>query len=159
LKLRELLALVMEGEGSPINDIVGDALKGPLPEASEASTASSSSNASSSGATTDVAETKVEASVDPCELARGNEFGASLVTVGHIRQMESLGYIIEGSAHEPREEIVPGPNSDEAVVFEDFFSMGLQMPPHHVLTKILLKFQVQLHQPTPNAIVQMSKYF
>jgi hypothetical protein len=26
------------------------------------------------------------------------------------------------------------------------------MPPHHVLTEILLKFLVQLHQLTPNAI-------
>jgi hypothetical protein len=97
--------------------------------------------------------------VDPRELMWSDEFGASLVTVGHICQMESLGYFIEGSAHEPGEEIMPGPNSDEAVVFEEFFSVGLQMPPHHVLTEILLKFRVQLHQPTPNAIVQMSKYF
>jgi hypothetical protein len=33
------------------------------------------------------------------------------------------------------------------------------MPPHPVLTEILLKFQVQLHQPMPNAVVQLSKYF
>jgi hypothetical protein len=33
------------------------------------------------------------------------------------------------------------------------------MPPHPALTEILLKFQVQLHQLTPNAIAQMSKYF
>jgi hypothetical protein len=45
----------MEGEGSPVIDIVGDASKGPLPEAS---TTSSSSDASSLGATSDVAEAK-----------------------------------------------------------------------------------------------------
>jgi Ser-tRNA(Ala) deacylase AlaX len=33
------------------------------------------------------------------------------------------------------------------------------MPPHPALTDILLKFQVQLHQLTPNAIVLLSKYF
>jgi hypothetical protein len=32
------------------------------------------------------------------------------------------------------------------------------MPPHLVLADILLKFQVQIHQVTPNAIVQLSKY-
>jgi hypothetical protein len=32
------------------------------------------------------------------------------------------------------------------------------MPPHPVLASILLKFQVQLHQLTPNAIVQLSKH-
>jgi hypothetical protein len=53
---------------------------------------------------------------------------------------------------------VPEPNSDEDVVFEEFFAMGLRMPPHRVLTEILFKFRVQLHQLTPNAIIQMSKY-
>jgi hypothetical protein len=37
--------------------------------------------------------------------------------------------------------------------------VGLQMPPHPILTEILLKFWVQLHQLTPNAIAQLSKYF
>jgi hypothetical protein len=32
------------------------------------------------------------------------------------------------------------------------------MPPHPVLSDILLKFQVQIHQLTSNAIVQLSKY-
>jgi hypothetical protein len=146
----------MEGEGSPVIDIMGNVPEGPLPEAS---TASFSSDASSSGAASDVAETKAEASVDPCELMRSYEFGASSVTVGHIRQMESLGYFVEGSTCEPGEEIVPEPNSEEVVVFEEFFAAGLRMPPHHVLTEILLKFWVHLHQLTPNAIIQMSKYF
>jgi hypothetical protein len=81
LKLRELLALAMEGEGSPVIDIVDDAPKGPLPEAL---TTSSSSDASSSGATSNVAKTEAEASVDPRELVRSYEFGASLITVGRI---------------------------------------------------------------------------
>jgi hypothetical protein len=33
------------------------------------------------------------------------------------------------------------------------------MPPHPIFTKIFLKYQVQLHQLTPNAIAQLSKYF
>jgi hypothetical protein len=150
LKLHELLALAMEVEGSPVIDIVGDAPKGPLPEAS---TASSFIRRLIIKAASDVAETEAEAYVDPHELARSYEFGFSSVTVGRIRQMESLGYFAEGSVCELREEIVPEPNSDEAVVFEEFFTAGLRMPPHHVLTEILLKFQVQLHQLTPNAII------
>jgi hypothetical protein len=43
-------------------------------------------------------------------------------------------------------------------VFEEFFTAGPRMPPHPMLSDILLKFQVQLHQLTPNAIVQLSKY-
>jgi hypothetical protein len=33
------------------------------------------------------------------------------------------------------------------------------MPPHLAFTQILLKYWVQLHQLTPNAIAQLSKYF
>jgi hypothetical protein len=146
----------MEGEGSPAIDIMGDALKGP---SSEASTTSSSSDTSSSGVASDVAKTGAEASVESHKLTQSYEFGTSSVTVGRIRQMESLGYFAEGSAREPGEEIVLEPNSDEVVVFEEFFSVGLRMPPHRVLTEILLKFRVQLHQLTLNAIIQMLKYF
>jgi hypothetical protein len=32
------------------------------------------------------------------------------------------------------------------------------MPPHLTLADILLMFQAQLHQLTPNAITQLSKY-
>jgi hypothetical protein len=32
------------------------------------------------------------------------------------------------------------------------------MPPHPVVLDMLLKFQVQLHQVTPNTIGQVSKY-
>jgi hypothetical protein len=47
---------------------------------------------------------------------------------------------------------MPEPNNDEAMVYEDFFVAGLCMPPHPALADILLHFQVQLHQLTPNAI-------
>jgi hypothetical protein len=64
----------------------------------------------------------------------------------------------EGSAHEPGEETVPELNTDEAIVFEEFFVVP-RMSPYPSLTKILLMFHVQLHQLTPNAIAQLSKYF
>jgi hypothetical protein len=59
----------------------------------------------------------------------------------------------------PGNETVPEPNNDEAMVYEDFFVAGLCMPPHPALADILLHFQLQLHQLTPNAIAQLSKYF
>jgi hypothetical protein len=58
--------------------------------------------------------------VDPRELTWSYEFGVSLVTVGHIRQMDSLGYFAEGLMHEPGEEILSEPNSNKAVVFMSF---------------------------------------
>jgi hypothetical protein len=86
-------------------------------------------------------------------------FGSSTITVGKIKEMVEKGYFLKGRAHTPGIEIVPEPDDDEAIVYEDFFVAGLCMPLHLALADILLHFQVQLHQLTPNAITQLSKYF
>jgi hypothetical protein len=44
--------------------------------------------------------------------------------------------------HEPWEEVVSDLADDEAIVFEEFFAIGLRMPPQPVLTNILVKFRV-----------------
>jgi hypothetical protein len=44
------------------------------------------------------------------------------------------------------------------MVFKDYFTTGLRMPPHPVLLDILRKFRVLLHQLTLNAIVQIGKF-
>jgi hypothetical protein len=54
---------------------------------------------------------------------------------------------------EPREETMPEPRDDDVVLFEEFFTAGLRMPLHPVLAAILLKYQIQIHQLTLNAIV------
>jgi hypothetical protein len=146
----------MEGEGSLVIDVIADVSKALLPKASMAS---SSSDSSSGEDASDVAKAVAEDTVDPRELAWSYDFEMSSVTVGRIRQLESLGYFTEGSAREPGEETVPELNDDEVVAFEEFFTMGLCMPPCPAFTEILLKFQVQLHQLTLNAIAQLSKYF
>jgi hypothetical protein len=66
--------------------------------------------------------------------------------------MVDKGYFVEGEAHAPREKTTLEPADEKAVVFEDFFVVSLRMPPHPVLADIMLKFQAQLHQLTPNAI-------
>jgi hypothetical protein len=79
--------------------------------------------------------------------------------VGRIRQLETLGYLVEASTREPREETILEPADDKAIVSEEFFAVGLLMPLHLVLTDILVKFQVQLHQLSLNASAQLSMYF
>jgi tRNA A37 threonylcarbamoyladenosine synthetase subunit TsaC/SUA5/YrdC len=54
--------------------------------------------------------------------------------------MIDSGYFTNGMNNEPGEETILEPNHDEAVVFEEFFTLGLRMPPHPVLVDILLKF-------------------
>jgi hypothetical protein len=85
-------------------------------------------------------------------------FRPSTVIVSPIPEMIDSGYYAEGMGREPGEETALEPNGDEAVEFEEFFTTGLRIPTHPVLSDILLKFQVQIHQLTPNAIVQLSKY-
>jgi hypothetical protein len=63
------------------------------------------------------------------------------------------GYFANAMGHEPREEIVPEPHTDEVVLFEEFFTAGLRMRPHPVLDAILLKYQIQIHQLSLNTIV------
>jgi hypothetical protein len=73
--------------------------------------------------------------------------------------MMEKGYFAKGEARAPGAKIVLKPISDEVVVHAEFFVAGLRMPSHRALADILLKFQMQLHKLTPNAIVQLSKYF
>jgi hypothetical protein len=103
----------MEGEGSPILDVIGDVSKVPVLEVSrkaplsEASTTGSSSDDSLEMVTSYDIEAQAEDTLvmDPREAARSYDFGASSVTVGHIRQLNTLAYFAKGSAHEPREEL------------------------------------------------------
>jgi hypothetical protein len=85
-------------------------------------------------------------------------FGPSMVIVSRIQELVERGYFAEGGARASGEEMVSEPNDDEAVMFGEFFTAGLRMPLHPVLTVILLKLQMQLHQLTPNGIAQLSKY-
>jgi hypothetical protein len=86
-------------------------------------------------------------------------FGSSTITIGKINEMKEKRYFAEDEAHAPGAKTVPDPNNDEAVVYEDFFVTGLHMPPHLALADILLHFQAQLYQLTPNTITQLSQYF
>jgi hypothetical protein len=81
------------------------------------------------------------------------------ITVSRIHEIVAPSYYADGDAHIPREDTVPESWDDEVVVFEEFFTVRLQMTPHSTLTEILLKFRAQLHQLTPNAIDLLSKYF
>jgi hypothetical protein len=80
------------------------------------------------------------------------------MTMSQIRGMIDRGYFADGMGREPGEETMPEPHVNEAMLFEEFFTAGLRMPPHPVLAAILLKYQIQIHQLTTNTIIQLSKY-
>jgi hypothetical protein len=87
------------------------------------------------------------------------DFGPSKIMKTHIGSMESYAhYFPKGYGRPPGAESVLEPRANKAVIFEDFFTVGLRMLLHPVFMDILLKFQVQLHHLTSNAIVQISKF-
>jgi hypothetical protein len=69
------------------------------------------------------------------------------------------GYFVKDEARASGAETMPEPRVVKAMVFIDLFVAGLRMPLHLALADILLHFQAQLHQLTPNAIAQLSRFF
>jgi hypothetical protein len=54
-------------------------------------------------------------------------------------------------------EEIPEPEG-EIVVFEAFFTAGLRLPLHHFVAEVFQRYDVQIHQLTPNAVVALVKY-
>jgi hypothetical protein len=65
------------------------------------------------------------------------DFVPSTVMRTRLGSLENSGHCFpKGYARPPGLEFVPSPRANEAVVFEDFFTAGLHMPPHPVLVDI-----------------------
>jgi hypothetical protein len=71
--------------------------------------------------------------------------------------MQQLGYFGSGVERVPGAEEVPEPKG-ELVVFEAFFIAGLRLPAHRFVSEVLWRFEVQVHQLTPNVVVALVKY-
>jgi hypothetical protein len=54
-----------------------------------------------------------------------------------------------GVGRAPGAEEVPEPEG-ELIVFEAFFAAGLRLPTHRFVVEVLRRFEVQVHQLTPN---------
>jgi hypothetical protein len=119
----------MEGERSPVpEEIVASEVEVSRPEATATGSLSGGDSGDQSGDGTD-GHDEESGTVDPRRSKQNYDFGPSTIIVGRIRQLEALGYFIEGSACEPSEEVVLHPSNDKAVMFEEFFAARLQMSP------------------------------
>jgi hypothetical protein len=117
---------------------------------------------SSSAAATPPADASSEETLSTLvaeELRAGDsvDFGVSRMSSVRVQDMQRLGYFGGGVAPVPGTEEVPEPEG-ELVVFEAFFAAGLRLPAHRFVGEVLRKFNVQIHQLTPNAVVALSKY-
>jgi hypothetical protein len=89
------------------------------------------------------------------------EFGKSTVTIEDLVVMKKLGYFGEDEdklIRFAREEVILEPKEDEVVVFRSFFREGLRFPLYDMIGEVLKRFEIYLHQLTPNAIVRLSIY-
>jgi hypothetical protein len=119
-------------------------------------------SSSSSAATTPTAEASSEdlsGTVAAVELRPGDtvEFGVLRMSLVRVQDMQQLGYFGGGVGRVPGAEEGPEPEG-ELVVFETFFIAGLRLPVHLFVSEVLQKFEVQVHQLTPNAVVALAKY-
>jgi hypothetical protein len=119
-------------------------------------------SSSSSAANTPTVEASSEdnsSNVAAAELHRGDtvEFGVSQISSVRVQDMQQLGYFGNGVGRVPGAEEVPEPEG-ELVVFEAFFTASLRLPAHRFMAEVLRRFEVQVHQLTPNAVVALAKY-
>jgi hypothetical protein len=93
------------------------------------------------------------------ELLPGHtiEFGTLRISLVRVLEMQRLGYFGDGVGRVPGAEEIPKPEG-ELVVFESFFVAGLRLPAHHFVAEVLQRFEVQVHQLTPNVVVALAKY-
>jgi hypothetical protein len=56
----------------------------------------------------------------------------------------------------PGDETTPKPKKDKVVVYKSFFKAGLRLPMYKMIAKVLHRYEVYMHQLTPNAIVRLS---
>jgi hypothetical protein len=120
------------------------------------------SSSSSSAANKPLVESSSEDTLSDLaavELHPGHtvEFGVSRISLVRVQDMQRLGYFGNGVGRVSGAEEIPEPEG-ELVVFEAFFIAGLRLPAHHFVAEVLQRFEVQIQQLTPNAVVALAKY-
>jgi hypothetical protein len=120
------------------------------------------SSSSSSAANTPPADLSSEDTMSDLattELQPGHtvEFGVSRISSIRVQDMQQLGYFGNGIGRVPGAEEVSEPEG-ELVVFDSFFTAGLRLPAHRFVAEVLQRFEVQVNQLTPNAVVALAKY-
>jgi hypothetical protein len=118
---------------------------------------SSSSAADTPPAGTSSEETLSNVAVEELHPGDTVEFGVSQMSLVRVQDMQQLGYFGGGVARVPGVEEVPKLEG-KLVVFEAFFAAGLRLPAHRFVGEVLRRFEVQVHQLTPNAVVALAKY-
>jgi hypothetical protein len=79
------------------------------------------------------------------------DFDKSKIKGGHIEVFNCFGYIDNIDWVWLRcDDLVPKSREDEVVVFRSFLKAGLRFPLHKTVVAVLKRFNIYLHQLTPN---------
>ena len=73
-----------------------------------------------------------------------------------LRRLEKDGVLAAGDVRVPGNEAMPQPRPDERVCFASFMQRGLSLPVHGFLRGLLHVYGLQLHDLTPNSILQIT---
>jgi hypothetical protein len=121
--------------------------------------AMSSSSSAASASSADPSSKDTLSDLVATELQPGHtmEFGTSRISSVRVQEMQQLGYFGGGVGRVLGAEEIPEPEG-QLVVYEAFFIAGLRLPMHRFVAEVLRRFDVQVHQLTPNAVVALAKY-
>jgi hypothetical protein len=89
------------------------------------------------------------------------EFGRSTVKDKDLDILKRLGNVGRKDDNMIRfagDDIVLEPKNDEVVVFRSFFRARLCFPMYEMIAEVLERFEIYLHQLTPNTIIRLSVY-
>jgi hypothetical protein len=115
---------------------------------------SSSSSAANASSSEDTLSDLAAMELQPSHTV---EFGTLRISSVRVQEMQQLGYFGYGVGRVPGAEEIPEPEG-ELVVLEAFCIAGLRLPAHRFAAEVLQRFEVQVHQLTPNAMVALAKY-
>jgi hypothetical protein len=119
----------------------------------------SSSSSAASASSADPSSEDTLSDLVAIELQPGHtmEFGTSRISSVRVQEMQQLGYFGDEVRRVPGAKKILEPEG-ELVVFEAFFVAGLRLPAHRFVAEVLWRFDVQVHQLTPNAVVALAKF-
>jgi hypothetical protein len=119
----------------------------------------SSSSAATASSSAPSSEKTISDSTVVVELLPGHmvKFGMSRTYSSCVYKMQRLGYFGDGVGRTlGAKELLE--SKGELVVFEAFFTAALHFPVHRFVVEVLQRFAVQIHQVTPNAMVELAKF-
>jgi hypothetical protein len=85
------------------------------------------------------------------------EFGTSRISSVRVLEMQRLGYFGDGVRRVPVQRRSLSLKTSW-LFLRHFFVASLRLPAHRFVAEVLRRFEVQVHQLTPNAMVALAKY-